>query len=412
MYVIVRQSWNRHGLQIRASGGSSMKIDYQYDAAGNKLRQLYTVNGTLNKTTDFVSNFAYENGTPAWVNFGEGRIVYNTNGTWFAENYIKDHLGNVRVAYYLNNGVVTTRQIDSYYPFGMNIKGLTVNKLSAVRPNEYLYNGKMFQDEGGLNWLDYGARFYDAIRGVWLSVDLKAEKYQGWSPYCYTLNNPLKFTDPDGTEVDGYKDLQGNYEWFDEEHNNLIYKNDNFWTKVTDNKDVFEMAKAGVLDNIPSQNDPGSIHKPDATSNFEMWLESPSSGVGEATGKVALNIGYGMVNSPFSLITGHTIAGHSLTSKEKVDAFVDTAPAFLSFGLTATNEVVSVSGKGLAGFNDFVKAVPEVKATTGLPAGVKWQARAGELFQQNKVNIGGLNLLNSYLKALSVANEANNEIKK
>lgn len=172
------------------------------------------------------------------------------------------------------------------------------------------------------------------------------------------------------------------------------------------------MAKAGVLDNIPSQNDPGSIHKPDETSNFEMWLESPSSGAGEATGKVALNIGYGMVNSPFSLISGHTIAGHSLTSKEKVDAFVDMAPAFLSLGLTATKEVISVSGKGLAGFNDFVKAVPGVKATSGLPAGVNWQARAGELFQQNKVNIGGLNLLNSYLKALSVANEANKEIKK
>lgn len=192
-----------------------MKIDYQYDAAGNKLRQLYTVNGTLNKTTDFVSNFAYENGTPAWVNFGEGRIVYNTNGTWFAENYIKDHLGNVRVAYYLNNGVVTTRQIDSYYPFGMNIKGLTVNKLSAVRPNEYLYNGKMFQDEGGLNWLDYGARMYDAVLGRWNVVDPLAEKYRRWSPYNYCVDNPMRFIDPDGMGADYYKSANGNVIWRD-----------------------------------------------------------------------------------------------------------------------------------------------------------------------------------------------------
>lgn len=29
-------------------------------------------------------------------------------------------------------------------------------------------------------------------------VDLSADKYPGWSAYAYTLNNPLKFIDPDG----------------------------------------------------------------------------------------------------------------------------------------------------------------------------------------------------------------------
>jgi hypothetical protein len=40
---------------------------------------------------------------------------------------------------------------------------------------------------------------YVCIR--WLSVDPLADKYPGWSPYNYCLNNPLKYVDPDGKDV-------------------------------------------------------------------------------------------------------------------------------------------------------------------------------------------------------------------
>ncbi len=186
---------------INKSGG--LRVEYQYDAAGSKRRQVYYTNieGNLSKTTDFVGNFVYENGVPVYNIYDEGRIVFNADGSCFGEAYIKDHLGNVRVACRLEHGQVKVRQVNSYYPFGMNIKGLSQNSTDTYKPNEYLYNGKMMQDEMGLGLLDYGARMYDAVLGRWHTPDRFSEKYFDLSPYQYAANNPIRNVDINGDSI-------------------------------------------------------------------------------------------------------------------------------------------------------------------------------------------------------------------
>jgi len=86
-------------------------------------------------------------------------------------------------------------------------------------------------------------------------------------------------------------------------------------------------------------------------------LGSPSESIGEGIGKIGANIGYSIVNSPYSLFTGQTIGGSPLNSTEKIEAFIDFVPGLISVGLTKTGAVVKTTEKGLQGYNQFLKKV-------------------------------------------------------
>ncbi|NHM06555.1 RHS repeat-associated core domain-containing protein [Flavobacterium sp. CYK-4] len=226
--------------QIEFSAGG--KINYLYDAIGEKLKKEVLENSVVSKT-DYLSGFQYLNDLLQFFSTSEGYVnfVLSDNSTdvsaregWYnyVYNYL-DHLGNIRMSYGFDPKSLTVKILEEnhYYPFGLKHKAYNTkintfekeNQEIAIKPAppymkttyNYKYNGKEYQDELELNWYDYGARNYDPAIGRWMNIDPLAEQMRRWSPYNYCFDNPLRFIDPDGMgPTDWYKNLAtGNIRW-------------------------------------------------------------------------------------------------------------------------------------------------------------------------------------------------------
>ncbi|KXH84187.1 hypothetical protein AU378_00010 [Chryseobacterium kwangjuense] len=149
-------------------------------------------------TTDYLDGFQYENETLKFFPTAEG--YYNAETGKYVYNYT-DHLGNTRLSYFKNGAGAEIIEESNYYPFGLKHEGYNV--LSGNPAYKCKYNGKELQESG---MYDYGARFYMADIGRWGVVDPLAELYRRWSPYSYVMNNPLRFIDPDGRQVEYAED--------------------------------------------------------------------------------------------------------------------------------------------------------------------------------------------------------------
>ena len=72
----------------------------------------------------------------------------------------------------------------------------------GLEENKRLYNNKELEDDHGLYWYHYGARYYDPQVGRWWTVD-PVDEFM--SPYLYCANDPIKLIDPDGMAVYNYE---------------------------------------------------------------------------------------------------------------------------------------------------------------------------------------------------------------
>ena len=225
---ITKITYNFLNLPTEVLWNASKKINYIYDASGVKLRKIVT-DGTTITTTDYLSGFQYQNNVLQFFPTAEG-YVNVTNGTAF--NYVynyTDHLGNVRLSYQKNtDGTVKVIDENNYYPFGLKhnrcgngqlcrTDGSVSLDIVGSNSYKYKYNGKELQDELGLNWTAMDFRNYDAAIGRFFNIDGLSELHQSQTPYNFSGNNPVYYSDPSGLDWYSKTDDDGNltYQWFD-----------------------------------------------------------------------------------------------------------------------------------------------------------------------------------------------------
>jgi len=105
-----------------------------------------------------------------------------------------DHLGSASLATDAS-GAKLTGSDTRYFPYGAMRPGLA----GATLPTDRRYTGQRWED--GIGLYDYNARYYDPTLGRFISADTLVPNPgdpQSLNRYTYTLNNPLKYTDPSG----------------------------------------------------------------------------------------------------------------------------------------------------------------------------------------------------------------------
>ncbi|MCW5963221.1 MAG: hypothetical protein KIT83_04205 [Bryobacterales bacterium] len=179
-----------HTAENTASG---VTTTYEYDGEGHRVAK--TVGST-------VTWFVYDA-------FGQLAAEYSSagaTGTGGTHYMTTDHLGSTRLVTD-GGGAVVSRH--DYFPFGEEIGPdvsgrTTIMKYVVTDDPTQRFTGKERDAETGLDY--FGARYMSAAQGRFTSPDpLLSSAHitapQSWNRYAYTLNNPLRYTDPHGLYI-------------------------------------------------------------------------------------------------------------------------------------------------------------------------------------------------------------------
>jgi RHS repeat-associated protein len=181
----------------KASTGQELK--YCYDTEGKRIRKdigsmtEYYVNG-VGGETEAIVKYDETSATHSILGVDNLGQIKRTGSTFARYYYLKDHLGTIKMTV---DAAGNTTGYDDYYPFGMQMDGRCNSSSADAR---YKFTSKERDTESGYDY--FGARYYDARVGRWLSVDALAIEYPSLAPYVYAVANPLLYLDPNGLWTD------------------------------------------------------------------------------------------------------------------------------------------------------------------------------------------------------------------
>jgi len=173
---------------------------YLYDAGGVRVKKLVRVQGGSYTSTVYIDGlFEFKtNGTDEQntlhVMDDQSRIATVRLGDDFGDTTpdikynLEDHLGSSTLQLEDNGANINSEE---YYPFGETSFGSYAKK-------RYKYCGKERDEESGLYY--YGARYYNAWTGRFVSIDPLAAEYPQLTPYNYAGNKPITHKDIDGLQ--------------------------------------------------------------------------------------------------------------------------------------------------------------------------------------------------------------------
>ncbi len=193
---------------------SSTAMLYLYDAAGQRVGKQWA-----NNLEDYVHDpqghmtSVYANGSASaeraelYTPGGRHVATWNPSAIYFGPLYWNhaDWLGTERAR---TDSTGTVREWNTDTPYGMNLASYS---LERADPSPMHFTGKQRDAESGLDY--FGARYLGGgdNLGRWLSADSSGPDLtnpQSLNKYRYGLNNPLRYTDPNGRyEDDVHKDL-------------------------------------------------------------------------------------------------------------------------------------------------------------------------------------------------------------
>jgi RHS repeat-associated protein len=219
--------YNHLNLLVKSVSGTT-SFEVLYNALGQKVRKRITRGGIVTDT-DYLDGFEYRKGILQFFPTSEGyvRNVLDYNDDEYKMFYTfsyADQVGNTRLTYATDPSDGTTKIMaeNNYYPYGLDHTNYNWTKQDFINgyegtiiigtpvmddddfslvKNNYKFNGKEEQWDWTPGMYDFGARNYDATLGRWIAIDPLAEKYRRWSPFNYGVDNPVRFTDPDGMGI-------------------------------------------------------------------------------------------------------------------------------------------------------------------------------------------------------------------